>query len=81
MMFAACSMCGGAEIQTRYHEGENYWGDKRHCAYGSAATPTAHSSGPHLHRTCETCGYDWIEPTLLDTFAPLAGEQAQGEKP
>ena len=80
MMFAACSMCGGVEIRTRYHEGERYWPDARHCAYGSAANATAHSSDEHLHRTCETCGYDWIEPTHLEQperESVAAWEQAQ----
>lgn len=57
----SCSKCGGAEIKTRYHDGESYWGDGRTCAYGSAAYPTAHAQGEHLHRTCETCGFDWTE--------------------
>ena len=56
-----CEKCGSVEIKTRYHDGENYWGDGRHCANGSAARPTAHVSGEHLHQTCGTCGFDWTE--------------------
>lgn len=58
---ASCAKCGGDEIATRYHDGETYWGDLRHCAYGSAAHPTAHTRGEHLHLTCKTCGFDWTE--------------------
>ena len=61
MSVASCSKCGGGDISTRYHQGESYWGDSRHCAYGEAARPGTHRKGEHLHLTCRTCGFDWTK--------------------
>lgn len=54
-----CRKCCGTKIKTRYHDGANYWGERRRCANGQAAHPTAWRQGPHLHYYCETCGWDW----------------------
>jgi ribosomal protein S27AE len=51
-----CPKCGGTFITSEYVK-KHYSGDKSDCGEKSE----------HLHRTCQTCGYGWVEKTMDDS--------------
>ena len=51
-----CVKCGGHEIGTRWHQGG--YGSPHHMRCSSTEQ---NASGEHLHRTCQTCGYNWAD--------------------
>lgn len=74
-----CSKCGGTEILTRHHVGSSYWGDTARCPHGVAAQGRSHRGDEHLHRTCQTCRYDWTD----DVLAPVSagGPATESDEP
>jgi hypothetical protein len=56
----ACAKCGGDKIGTRYHTGT--WPTDGGCDH-SQKRPDG-PSVEHLHRTCQTCGFNWRDPIL-----------------
>jgi DNA-directed RNA polymerase subunit M/transcription elongation factor TFIIS len=54
---ATCVKCGASKgVVVSYH---TFSAGVRGCPYGSFSTRMTE----HLHYTCQTCGFDWTEPT------------------
>jgi len=51
---AICPKCCGSKVSTRYAE-TNY------CEYLSPCSSLRDRERGHMHRTCQTCGYGWLE--------------------
>ena len=52
----ACPKCEGADVFVRWHKGEGQYGSG---GCGHAAKVVDFSE--HLHVTCKTCQYEWVE--------------------
>lgn len=50
----ACTKCGGVNIAVTYHN--TYYGRN-----GCGLNTQRWRSDEHLHRTCQTCSWDWTE--------------------
>ncbi len=55
---ATCSKCGSSNVSARYCE-HDWCSDFDH-KYGRCQA----ADGPHIHRYCRRCGYDWLEAPL-----------------
>ena len=53
-----CPKCGGRDVDDRFHRHDG--GGPYSCGYGSFSE----HDGPHIHRSCRHCGYDWCELPL-----------------
>lgn len=53
-----CVKCGGTDILVRWHRGGLY--GLTGCGYGAKVVDPVE----HLHATCRTCQYEWLEDTL-----------------
>lgn len=51
-----CPQCDSAGAGIKYHE-----------AAKSGLTISNCANGPHMHRTCAVCGYQWSEEPLGDS--------------
>ena len=54
-----CPKCGSAEALVRWHPGKGRYGDG---GCGFFAKVVGYSE--HLHVTCRTCQYEWMEDSL-----------------
>lgn len=61
---AMCSACGGRETKDRICHTPHMFDQKGELANAPVAMGLR-SGGPHLHRTCQTCGNMW----LVETFS------------
>ncbi len=59
----ACPKCGGSDLSASYCE--RTWCTDYDHKYGRCQD----AAGPHIHRYCGRCRYDWLE-------APLDAEEA-----
>lgn len=53
MRVLVCCKCGGTEIHTAWHRGDE------DCLWGDRQKPRSE----HLHYHCRRCSYDWTGPT------------------
>ena len=63
-----CQQCDG-HADAKYHENESR-GHPLNRAFEIFSPTCDHTPGavkgrPHMHRTCQTCGYEWAEEPLV----------------